>query len=374
MKKKDLKCIKSEQMSNRKVEILYIAHPDDYDRYFEAVSNGFLSIIGCNFYYGEPGVVPTEGELKKSKFDFVVMPVGKGLLKGDSEESRLYEELATKQYMVDNKNAVSILPVYTVENSDIEKLPELSDLLYQQLRFTEIQRAYKKAGKQEKKDMISFLTAFGYVKALGIEDGFLKYVSGENLMEFAVKLDEKYQKLWTLQPLGLVTGTYGRYRSLWSISGAFDDILEKNCLKDIELSKKYAEASGSDEGYKEVLPAYDYMVEYYIDHNKFRKAKELAEASLEYRLKLIEEKDFVPAKESLTLAYLNLGEIEYNLKHFTKAKKYLTTALKNADTNPYENEVYLNELKLDISEILENIANNVQPEKISKVGVMLKLP
>ena len=72
MKKKDLKCIKSEQMSNRKVEILYIAHPDDYDRYFEAVSNGFLSIIGCNFYYGEPGVVPTEGELKKSKFDFVV--------------------------------------------------------------------------------------------------------------------------------------------------------------------------------------------------------------------------------------------------------------------------------------------------------------
>ena len=50
MKKKDLKCIKSEQMSNRKVEILYIAHPDDYDRYFEAVSNGFLSIIGCNFY------------------------------------------------------------------------------------------------------------------------------------------------------------------------------------------------------------------------------------------------------------------------------------------------------------------------------------
>lgn len=95
---------------------------------------------------------------------------------------------------------------------------------------------------------------------------------------------------------------------------------------------------------------------------------------MEYRLKLIEEKDFVPAKESLTLAYLNLGEIEYNLKHFTKAKKYLTTALKNADTNPYENEVYLNELKTDISEIIENIANNVQPEKINKVGIMMKLP
>ena len=55
------------------------------------------------------------------------------------------------------------------------------------------------------------MTAFGFVKSLGIEDRFLKTSSAEALKALAKRLDEKYHKLWTLQPLGWIVGSLGRY-------------------------------------------------------------------------------------------------------------------------------------------------------------------
>lgn len=373
MKKSDLSCkMSKEQFTEKKVEMLYLAHPEDFHVYFDAIADGILSIPGCVLYYGEPGFAPTEAELKKAHIDYVVIPVGKGLLKADSEVSKLYAKLAEKQFRADNKNPVNVLPIFTVENKDLDRLPELTDLLKQQTRFTEIQRAYARAGKAEKKDMITLMTAFGFVKSLGTEDRFLKTSSAEALKAFAEKLDEKYHKLWTLQPLGWIVGSLGRYYEALFAMGSYKKETEELCLKDIEYSRKYAEMAGTDEGFAEVLPAYDYMIWYYMDNGKYRKAKPLAEASLEYRLTLVREKDLSAAKIGLTLAYYNLGEIEYNLKHNTKAKKCLEAALENADKNPGDDQSYTDGVKAEIKELLGKVGV-VEPEKIRKVGVMIKM-
>lgn len=86
------------EFSDTKTEILYLAHPEDFDRCLDIISDGLLKTAGCTLYSGEPDFVPTEDELKESQIDLVIIPATKNLLEKDSKVKRLYEKLAPKLF------------------------------------------------------------------------------------------------------------------------------------------------------------------------------------------------------------------------------------------------------------------------------------